>query len=108
MNIKKINKIVKIVLAISFLTFIFIQYYYGKNENLYYNFNGVLKKKEIIHATPKLYIDTNIFSMYLYSIEKFEKEICIGDSLVKKQGEHKVTIYRKDDSGTFQYIGVWN
>jgi hypothetical protein len=79
----------------------------GTKDVLQYEFSDRINNKYITKASLYIEIKKNKYDMYEYHLDFFEKNLQIGDSLVKKKGDFKVEVYRKDSTGQYQFIGNW-
>jgi hypothetical protein len=114
----KENTIRLIGLALVVILFIFIANYFSVNKNLYHrmleqrieeSYSGVILEKYIDkaeHSTPMLKFTNN----KVISLENiFWDQVSAGDSIVKKENEAYITLYKNNGSKIkFDYNDYFN
>jgi hypothetical protein len=101
---KTIAAVIIIVVALAVLYYLDQK---GESLHLNYEFSGKISNKYIVKVCPYIEINKSKYGFSGYDSDFFEKNLQIGDSLVKKKGDFKVEVYRKDSIGQYQFIGNW-
>ena len=102
MKISLIKKVWGIVIVLIAFTFIYnSKSSYYENKVAFYNgnVNGIIAEIKTTRGTKVHYGESDFF--YLEQLE--EKEIKIGDSIIKRDNS-ELTVYRKNESGQFIYL----
>ncbi|WP_108424998.1 hypothetical protein [Flagellimonas amoyensis] len=102
MKISLIKKIWGIIIVLVAFTLIYnskSSYYENKVAFYNNNVNGIIVDIKAARGTKVYYGESDFF--YLEQLE--EKEIKVGDSIVKKV-DSELTVYRKNKSGQFIYL----